>query len=147
MASRAHPVIAVVDDDSGVRDSLRFLLEVAGHAVETYESGLRFLAEADPARFACLVLDQRMPQVAGLDLLALLRGRGVATPTLLVVSTPGAVLSRRAAELGVLRVLEKPLARDDLLAEVSAAIARPGRPRGSRPSVSRPRSPPPAGRR
>ena len=122
MPSRASPAIAIVDDDPGVRDSLRFLLETAGHAVETYESGVRFLAEADPSRLACLVLDQRMPQVAGLDLLALLRGRGVATPPLLIVSTPGPALSRRAAELGVLRVLEKPLARDDLLAEIGAAV-------------------------
>ena len=111
-----------MDDDPGVRDALRFLLETAGHVVETYESGPRFLAEADPSRFACLVLDQRMPQVAGLDLLALLRGQGVATPTLLIVSTPGPALSRRAAELGVFRVLEKPLARDDLLAEIGAAV-------------------------
>ena len=116
-------VIAIVDDDPGVRDSLRFLLETAGHAVETYESGPRFLADADLSRLACLVLDQRMPQVAGLDMLAVLRERGVALPpTLLIVSTPGPGVSRRAAELGVARVLEKPLARDDLLAEIGAAV-------------------------
>ena len=122
MTCRARFTVAVVDDDRGVRDSLRFLLETAGHAVETYASGARFLAEADPARFACLVLDQRMPQVAGLDLLALLRGRGVATPTLLIVSAPSPAVSLRAAELGVRRVLEKPLARDDLLVEIGAAL-------------------------
>src|ERR687894_656895 len=48
-------------------------------------TGARFLAEADPARLACLVLDQHLPKMAGLDLLAELRGRGVATPALLVV--------------------------------------------------------------
>lgn len=120
----ARPIIAIVDDDPGVRDSLRFLLEIAGHAVETYESAPRFLAEADLSRLACLVLDQRMPQVAGLDLLAMLRTRGAALPpTLLIVSAPGPAVSRRAAELGVARVLEKPLARDDLLAEIGAAVS------------------------
>ena len=104
-------------------NSLRFLLETAGHAVETFKSGVRFLEEADPARLGCLVLDQRMPGIAGLDLLARLRGEGIATPALLVVSTPGPALARRAGELGVLKVLEKPLARDDLLAEISAALA------------------------
>lgn len=119
----ARRVIAIVDDDPGVRDSLRFLLETAGHAVETYESAPRFLEEADPSRLACLVLDQKMPRVAGLDLLAQLRGQGAALPpTLLIVSTPGPAVSRRAAELGVARVLEKPLAHDDLLAEIGAAV-------------------------
>lgn len=123
MDSRARRVVAVVDDDAGVRESLRFLLQTAGHAVETYESGTRFLAEADPARLACLVLDHHMPRLAGLDLLARLRDRGVTTPTLLIVSTPAPAVGRRAAELGARVVLEKPLLSDDLLAWVEAAMA------------------------
>jgi FixJ family two-component response regulator len=122
MSSRARPIVAVVDDDAGVCAALRFLLETAGHEVETYESGVRFLAEADPGRFGCLVLDQQMPQITGLDLLARLRAEGVPTPVLLIVSTPSPAVSRRAAELGVVRVLEKPLAQDDLLAQVEAAM-------------------------
>jgi FixJ family two-component response regulator len=120
MTGNRQHVVAIVDDDSGVRESLRFLLETAGYAVETYESGARFLAEARPARLACLVLDQDMPQLAGLDLLAELY---LAPPALLIVSTPSRALARRAAELGVRRVLEKPLARDDLLAEIAAIVA------------------------
>jgi len=123
MRSQGPPVVAVVDDDPGVRESLQFLLETAGYAVETYESGPRFLAGAHPSRLACLVLDQQMPQMAGLDLLARLRGDGLATPALLIVSTPAATVSRRAAELGVRKVLEKPLAQDDLLAQVAAVVA------------------------
>ncbi|MBW8269395.1 response regulator transcription factor [Caldovatus aquaticus] len=123
MTSQARRVIAVVDDDPGVRASLRFLLETAGHVVETYDSGVRFLAEADPARIACLVLDQQMPSLAGLDLLARLRAAGVTTPALLIVSTPAAAVARRAAQLGVRQVLEKPLAQDDLLARIAAATA------------------------
>ena len=123
MNNPARRVVAVVDDDPGVRESLRFLLETAGHAVETYESGIRFLADVNLGRVACLVLDERMPQITGLDLLARLRGQGVATPTLLIVSTPGLAVTRRAAELGVRQVLEKPLAQDDLLAQIEAAVA------------------------
>jgi FixJ family two-component response regulator len=123
MPSRSRPVVAIVDDDPGVCASLRFLLETAGHAVETYESGPRFLAEAEPGRIACLVLDQQMPQLTGLELLARLRAEGRTTPTLLIVSTPSPAVSRRAAELGALRVLEKPLAQDDLLAHIEAAMA------------------------
>jgi FixJ family two-component response regulator len=116
-------VVAIVDDDPGVCASLRFLLETAGHAVETYESGARVLAEADRGRIGCLVLDQQMPQLTGLDLLARLRADGMETPTLLIVSTPSPAVSRRAVELGALGVLEKPLAQDDLLARIESAIA------------------------
>ena len=123
MTSQGSSVVAVVDDDAGVRESLRFLLETAGHTVETYESGPQFLAEADPARLACLVLDQKMPEITGLDLLARLRSEGMGTPTLLIVSTSASVVAQRAAELGVREVLEKPLAQDDLLAQIAAAVA------------------------
>jgi FixJ family two-component response regulator len=45
--SNPRRIIAIVDDDPGVCASLRFLLETAGHAVETYESGARFLGRVD----------------------------------------------------------------------------------------------------
>ena len=123
MSSQIRPIVAVVDDDPDVLDSLRFLLETAGHVVETYASAARFLAEAEPARLACLVLDEHMPQVTGLDLLAQLRARGLATPTFLVTARPSLALARRAMELGVLDVFEKPLTQDDLLARIGAAMA------------------------
>ncbi len=99
------------------------MLETGDHTVETYNTRARFLAEADRARLVCLVFDQWMPQIAGLDLLARLRNQGMAMPTVPIVSTPGPAVSRCAAELGVFEVLEQPLAREDLLAEVGAAVA------------------------
>ncbi len=122
MDHHTHRVIAVVDDDPGVRDSLRFLLETSGHTVEAYDSGIRFLEEADPARLACLVLDQHMPQMSGLDLLARLRLRGVDAPALLVTSTPDSATARRATELGVLAVIEKPLSQDELLTRIETVM-------------------------
>ncbi|MBX6745280.1 MAG: response regulator [Acetobacteraceae bacterium] len=122
MSTESRRIVAVVDDDPAVRESLRFLLETAGHAVETYDSGVRFLSEAEPGRLACLVLDQQMPQITGIDLLARLRARGLATPTLIVASAPGPALTRRATELGAAGVLEKPLTQDDLVARVAAAV-------------------------
>lgn len=123
MTGTTHAAVAIVDDDPGVRDSLRFLLETADHMVETYDSGIRFLAEAEPARLGCLVLDHDMPELLGLDLLAELVRRDVSLPTLLIVSTPSEAIRRRAAALGARRLLEKPLAQDDLLAEIAAAMA------------------------
>ena len=64
-----------------------------------------------------------MPEVSGLELLAQLRSRGVKLPVFLMVSTSAAAVSRRARELGVLDVLEKPLAADELLPRLGAALA------------------------
>ena len=43
MPNGSHRLVAVVDDDDAVRDSLRFLLEIAGHSVATYGSAAQFL--------------------------------------------------------------------------------------------------------
>ena len=115
MAAEAPRIIAVVDDDAAVRDSLRFLLESAGHAVETYASAGQYLSDSAASRASCLVVDQHMPQVSGLEMLAALRGRGQTTPALLITGSLTPDMLDRAAELGVWRVLEKPLAEDDLL--------------------------------
>ena len=108
-------VVAVVDDDEAVRDSLRFLLETAGHAVETYESGTQYLADGEAGQASCLVVDQHMPQLSGLELVAVLRRRGRAMRALLITGSLTSDMLSRAAELGISRVLEKPLNEDDLL--------------------------------
>jgi two-component system response regulator FixJ len=106
--------IAIVDDDLAVRDSLRFLLEVIGHLVETFASAAEFL-KANIQHFACLILDHHMPNMTGLQLAERLRADGVGIPILLVTGSPSPAIVARAAELGVERVLEKPLNDEDLL--------------------------------
>ncbi|HWX49487.1 MAG TPA: response regulator [Roseomonas sp.] len=125
MDSQTTRIIALVDDDAGVRHSFRFLLETAGYAVETYESGQHFLAEAELPRLSCLLLDQKMPQLTGLEVLAKLRAVGMSTPALLVTDMLLPTLIRRAAELGASAVLEKPLTQDDLLARIEAVLSPP----------------------
>jgi two-component system, LuxR family, response regulator FixJ len=106
--------IAIVDDDLAVRDSLRFLLEVIGHLVETFASAAEFL-KANIQHFACLILDHHMPNMTGLQLAERLRADGVGIPILLVTGSPSPAIVARAAELGIERVLEKPLNDEDLL--------------------------------
>ena len=114
-------IVAVVDDDDGVRDSLRFLLETAGYDVHGYASAQAFLPEAGQFDWRYLVIDQHMPAVTGLDLVARLRGTGQAIPTLLISGSVTPDMIDRASALGVTAVLEKPLAATDLLRYVDAA--------------------------
>ena len=115
MHNGPHRLVAVVDDDDAVRDSLRFLLEIAGFSVATYGSAAQFLHEAPIAELACLVVDQHMPDQTGLQLVSRLRALGVTLPVALITGSPSADLIRLARELNVAKVMEKPLDDDVLL--------------------------------
>lgn len=115
MQDRHRPTVAVVDDDQGVRESLRFLLETAGFDVDTFDSACEFLAASAPDAPIILLVDQHMPRLTGLDLLHRLRERGISGPVALMTGSPSPELSRRARELGATVVLEKPLAEELLL--------------------------------
>jgi FixJ family two-component response regulator len=106
--------VAIVDDDVAVRDSLRFLLEVLGYSVETFASAAEFLT-ATIANLACLILDNHMPEMSGLELVERLRAGGNGLPILLVTGSSSPAIVSRAAELGVSKVLDKPPGEGDLL--------------------------------
>ena len=122
MPDEARRLVGVVDDDEAVRDSLGFLLETAGLNVVTYSSAAQFLSEATLDDLACLVVDQHMPELTGLQLIARLRGQGVTLPITLITGSPSADLIRLARELGVAGVLEKPLDDAALLAFIEGVI-------------------------
>jgi two-component system, LuxR family, response regulator FixJ len=118
-----RPVVAVVDDDAAVRESLRFLLEIAGYEVATFGSACEFLHAGEAGRQACVLVDQHMPQVTGLELLRRLRGSGRDLPVALMTGSPSAELTRQALELGGVDVLEKPLAEEVLFRFVERSSA------------------------
>jgi two-component system, LuxR family, response regulator FixJ len=115
-------IVAVVDDDNDVGDVLGGLLETMGYQVETYRSGTDFLAVAQFDCLACLVVDQNMPSMTGLQLLERLSERGVNIPALLITGAHDAEIERRAASLGVMTVLEKPLSHRELLRFISVSV-------------------------
>jgi len=117
---RRSRMVAIVDDDEAVRESLKFALEMADYRVRSYESAVRFLDD-DWRHLDCLVLDQHMPVHTGLEVLAQLRGRGARLPVVLITGSTSPDLERRAAELGA-TVLVKPLVEDDLLEVLGRAM-------------------------
>lgn len=115
MLDGSHRTVAVVDDDDAVRDSLQFLLEAAGFPVVAFASAARFLSEAPIAELSCVVVDQHMPDQTGLQLVSSLRRQGAAIPIALITGSPSPDVLRMAQELGVAKVLEKPLDDEVLL--------------------------------
>jgi len=116
------PLIAVVDDDPAVCNSLKFSLELEGFAVRAYRSGVEFLAADDFHDCKCFIIDQRMPGMNGMDVIAALRERKVLTPAILVISQANKVLIARAAEAHV-PIIEKPLLNDALVEKIREVCA------------------------
>jgi len=123
MTEQRARVIAVVDDDEAVRDSLAFLLSVSGHDVAAYGSAAEFLEQCDLNGVAGLILDHHMPKQTGLELLARLRQDGRTMPVLLVTGSPSQDVVERAGVLGVDQVLEKPVSDQGLMDFVDRVAA------------------------
>jgi two-component system, LuxR family, response regulator FixJ len=116
------PIITVVDDDPAVCNSLKFSLELEGFAVRAYRSGAEFLAAGNFHDCKCFIIDQRMPGMSGMELIAALRERKVSTPAILIISQPNKVLSARAAEARV-PIVEKPLLSNALVDKIREMCA------------------------
>jgi two-component system response regulator FixJ len=118
----AEATVFVVDDNVGVRKSLRALLESAGFAVETYASAEEFLAAYDPERPGCLVLDMRLRHGSGLDLQDDLRQREAMLPIIVLTGHGNVPTSVRALKAGAVDFLQKPAPPKLLLGRIRAAI-------------------------
>ena len=110
-------VIAVVDDDPAVCNSLKFSLELEGFVVRIFHSPSELLAADQCRKCGCLIIDQRMPEMSGMELIAHLRERKVATPAILIVSHLNAALGARAASANV-PIVEKPLLNNALVEKI-----------------------------
>ncbi len=118
----SEATVFVVDDNAGVRESLRALLESAGLAVETYGSSDEFLAAYDPERPGCLVLDMRLRHGSGLDLQDDLRRRKAMLPIIVLTGHGNVPTSVRALKAGAVDFLQKPAPPKLLLERVRAAL-------------------------
>ena len=110
-------IVGVVDDDPAVRNSLKFSLEIEGFVARIYADGQALLDEPVLSHFDCLVVDQSMPGMTGLDLVSKLRARKILAPAVLITSHPPKTLVARAAEAGV-PIVEKPLLGNALIEKI-----------------------------
>jgi FixJ family two-component response regulator len=122
MSSPAQPTVYVVDDDAAVLGSLRFLLETDGFAVRTFKNGTALLNAAEMPGADCYVIDYKMPDINGIDLVGRLRKANDNTPVVLITGYPDENISARAAAAGVKEVILKPLLDENLLKGIRGAI-------------------------
>jgi FixJ family two-component response regulator len=113
-------LMIVLDDDSAVRNSLKFLLTIEGFEVRSYASPMELLNDASLPVFHCLIVDLHMPEMDGLDVVEELRERKNCPRAILVTSHPNAAIRERAAKLGV-PFVAKPFHGTELVDAIRAA--------------------------
>ncbi len=119
-----QPAVFVVDDDEGIRDFIRVLLEFAGFAnVRTYESSNRFLKEAAFRDGDCVLLDLRMPDQDGLEVQRELNRRGKRLGVIMITGHAEVPTAVKAMQAGAVDFIEKPFSNDALIASVHRALA------------------------
>lgn len=113
--------LVLVDDDPHVLNALRFAFETEGYNVRTHKRGEDVLTDPPTEPRTCLVIDERLPGLSGLDTVARLRASGVVVPAILITSHPTKNMIRRASAADV-GIVEKPLLGDVLAAKVRAVL-------------------------
>jgi len=114
--------IFVVDDDPGVRDVVREMLESHGWDVETFGSCEAFLAALRPGRRGCLVIDAVLPGMSGLELLIRLKADGIALPSIMITGQGDVSMAVKAMRAGASDFIEKPFGHEELLASINNAL-------------------------
>ena len=112
MATRPKPLILVVDDEPDIRIILRKTLERLDYAVVEAAYGAQALTKAMEQRPDAMLIDQRLPDVAGYEVHLHLVQLGVRIPTALMSGYPGVDQLARAA--GIQHFLQKPLAYESV---------------------------------
>ena len=117
-------LIAVVDDDESIRDSLRTLLRSAGYRVMTFESAEIFLRSGAAPGTACLILDVRMPGIDGPELQDRLSRDHSRLPIVFITAHDDGPVRERVLRAGAADVLNKPFAPAALLSSLEGALER-----------------------
>jgi len=114
--------VYVVDDDEGMRKSLRWLIATLSVPVETFPSAASFLEAYHPDGPGCLVVDVLMPAMTGLELQQELRRRGDQIPVIVLTGYANVPSAVDALKHGALEFLEKPFEPEFLLARIRHAL-------------------------
>lgn len=122
--NRGEATVFVVDDDSAVRDYLKWLIESVHLKAELFATARAFLEAYDASRAGCLLLDVRMPGLSGFDLQSELQQRKIRLPIIMMTAYAEVPMAVRALRGGAVDFIEKPLDGQVVLDRVQQAIAK-----------------------
>jgi FixJ family two-component response regulator len=118
------PLIAIVDDDDALRNSLDNLLRSVGFRVQGFASAEAFLQAQHAPETACLILDVRLPGMNGLDLQHQLVAAHWGIPIIFVTAYADDDVRARALAAGAVAFLFKPCREEDLLTAIETVLTQ-----------------------
>ena len=128
MATKRN-VIAIVDDDVGMRTALQNLLSGFGYRTEVYASAEEFVRAVMTTEASCLVVDIQLGDISGVELGHHLSATGFEFPIIFMTGSQEETHRRQAMDLGCVAYLNKPFPADRLTEAITKAI-------GSAPDVT-----------
>ena len=121
-ARETSKLIAIIDDDDAMQDSLRDLMEAAGLVARCFGSAEEFLESGLHLQAGCLITDILMPKMSGLELQAKLKDEECDIPVIFITAYGDARMRIQAMREGAVEFLAKPFDHQLLLKTVSAAL-------------------------
>lgn len=115
-------IVYVVEDEAAIRRSIRLMLGVKGHTVTLFNSGAALLDALDGLRPGVLLIDVRLPEFDGIELLSRLRARRCTFPAIVMTGHGEPAIALAALRGGVISFLEKPFAKDSICQSLRAAF-------------------------
>jgi two-component system CheB/CheR fusion protein len=117
------PTVFVVDDDPDIRAAMHQFLNTQELSVATFQSGASFLDRYRRGAPGCLLVDARMPDMSGIELLRIFRGRGHTLRAIMMTGFGDVSTAVAAMKAGASDFIEKPIGNEDLLACIDRAFA------------------------
>lgn len=115
-------MVYIVDDDAAVRASSEFFLKSVGFQTRSYNNGLDIVVDVASLPLGCLLLDIRMPDFDGFDVMEALGMRLATMPTIVMTGHGDVATAVRAMKLGASDFLEKPCEEEAMLATLERAF-------------------------
>lgn len=116
--------VFVIDDDTDVRDSLKWLLESVGLKVQTYENALAFFEGFDTGSGGCIVMDVRMPGLSGISAQKKLSECNIDLPVIMISAHGNVDMAVTALTQGAVTFIEKPFDDQVLIDHVHDALEK-----------------------
>ncbi len=114
--------VCIIDDDDAVRDSLQALLGSTGLLIATFPNATTFLEDYKPENISCALVDVRMPDIDGIELLERMARRKALPPVIIITGHGEISMAVKAMKTGAFDFIEKPFEPDALIERVNAAI-------------------------
>ena len=124
-ADSVKHIVAAVDDDYRVRESIESLVASAGHTPLVFASAEEFLQSGAPELAVCLITDVRMPGIDGLELQRRVRLQYPRLPVIFITAHYDEETRQRAFRQGAAGFLHKPFDASELLGAIDLALNAP----------------------